>query len=91
MTPDLSDPAVLAYVLAQLRADGDHAAADALMEQVKATAKKAMSAYAADSGGAMVPEAASSCGPKKKRRPKGRRLKRVLDNVLKSLDVEGLA
>lgn len=96
MTPDDPDPLatedapgtfppdVLALALLQLRAAGDHEAADALMQSHggddSEPATKAMSSLVGSLGGALVPPAAMA-GKRRKRKRARRIVKAIFDSV----------
>ena len=70
--PDAPDPHALSYALASLRAEGDDAAADALLAEygpgAAAPVEKAMSAFADGSGGTLVAPAGAVVPKKRKRK-----------------------
>lgn len=77
--PEL-DPAALALALAQLRAGGDHDAADALLAHLKGGGgvAKAMSSLSMADGGALVPPASTMRRRKKRLRAC---IKKALDRL----------
>lgn len=79
------DPSALALALLRLRAEGDHAAADALLASTPGAAPgteaKAMREGCGSAGGFLVP-------PQSKMRKRRRRVKSFVNRVLKSLGGE---